>query len=44
MGIRDRNKLNLLDASVRNLGTDVNLVVLSNLYAALKDKVDFYFD
>jgi uncharacterized FAD-dependent dehydrogenase len=39
-----QNKLNLLDASVRHLGTDVNLVVLSNLYAALKDKVDFYFD
>lgn len=39
-----QNKLNLLDASVRHLGTDVNLVVLSNLYASLKDKVDFYFD
>ena len=39
-----QNKLNLLDASVRHLGTDVNLVVLSNLYALLKDKVDFYFD
>ena len=39
-----QNKLNLLDASVRHLGTDVNLVVLSNLYDLLKDKVDFYFD
>ena len=39
-----QHKLKLLDASVRHLGTDVNLVVLSNLYAALKDKVDFYFD
>ena len=32
-----QNKLNLLDASVRHLGTDVNLVVLSNLYDLLKD-------
>ena len=39
-----QNKLNLLDASVRHLGTDVNLVVLSNLYDLLKDKADFYFD
>ena len=39
-----QNKLNLLDASVRHLGTDMNLVVLSNLYDLLKDKVDFYFD
>ena len=39
-----QNKLNLLDASVRHLGTDVNLVVLSNLYDLLKNKVDFYFD
>lgn len=39
-----QNKLNLLDASVRHLGTDINFVVLENIYAALKDKVDFYFD
>ena len=39
-----QNKLNLLDASVRHLGTDINYVVLENLYAFLKDKVDFYFD
>ena len=39
-----QNKLNLLDASVRHLGTDINFVVLKNIYAALKDKVDFYFD
>lgn len=38
------NKLNLLDASVRHLGTDINYIVLENLYAYLKDKVDFYFD
>ena len=39
-----QNKLNLLDASVRHLGTDINYIVLENLYAFLKDKVDFYFD
>ena len=38
-----QNRLNLLDASVRHLGTDVNYVVLENLYAELKEKVDFYF-
>lgn len=39
-----QNNLNLLDASVRHLGTDINYVVLENLYAELKDKVEFYFD
>lgn len=39
-----QNKLNLLDASVRHLGTDINYIVLENLYAELKDKVIFYFD
>ncbi|MCM1190380.1 MAG: FAD-dependent oxidoreductase [bacterium] len=39
-----QNDLHLLDASVRHLGTDVNYVVLKNLYAYLKDKVDFFFD
>lgn len=39
-----QNKLNLLDASVRHLGTNINFIVLENLYAELKDKVDFYFD
>lgn len=38
-----QNKLKLLDASVRHLGTDINYVVLENLYNELKDKVDFYF-
>ena len=38
-----QNKLNLLDASVRHLGTDINYIVLKNLYNELKDKVDFYF-
>ncbi|MDD3278181.1 MAG: FAD-dependent oxidoreductase [Lachnospiraceae bacterium] len=39
-----QNKLQLLDASVRHLGTDVNYVVLGNLYRYLKEKVTFYFD
>ncbi len=39
-----QNDLNLLDASVRHLGTDINYVVLENLYNELKDKVDFYFN
>ena len=39
-----RHDLHLLDASVRHLGTDINYVVLQNLYLDLKDKVDFYFD
>lgn len=38
-----QNKLNLLDASVRHLGTDKNYIVLGNIYNELKDKVDFYF-
>lgn len=38
-----QNKLNLLDASVRHLGTDINYVVLENIYAELKDKVEFRF-
>jgi uncharacterized FAD-dependent dehydrogenase len=38
------NKLHLLDASVRHLGTDKNYQVLGNIFAYLKDKVDFYFD
>ena len=39
-----RHDLHLLNASVRHLGTDVNYVVLQNLYLDLKDKVHFYFD
>ena len=38
------NGLQLLEASVRHLGTDINYVVLENLYAELKDKADFHFD
>ena len=37
------NDLHLLDAQVRHLGTDINYVVLKNIYNELKDKVDFYF-
>ncbi len=39
-----QNDLHLLDASVRHLGTDINYVVLENLYAYLQDKVTFFFD
>ena len=39
-----QNKLTLLDASVRHLGTDINYVVLQNLYEAMKDHVDFHFN
>ena len=39
-----QNDLHLLEASVRHLGTDVNYVVLENLYDHLKDGVDFFFD
>jgi len=38
-----QNNLILLDASVRHLGTDINYIVLGNLYDELKDKVDFRF-
>ena len=39
-----QNKLKLLDASVRHLGTDINYVVLENLYNEMKDQMDFFFD
>jgi len=38
-----QNKLQLLDASVRHLGTDINYVVLEKLYAELREKVEFRF-
>ena len=38
-----QHKLNLLDASVRHLGTDINYIVLKNLYAEMKEHIDFYF-
>ena len=39
-----QNRLTLLDASVRHLGTDINYVVLQNLYDELKLPVSFFFD
>ena len=39
-----QNDLHLLDASVRHLGTDINYIVLDNIYTYLKDKVEFHFD
>lgn len=39
-----QNKLKLLNASVRHLGTDINYVVLENIYKELSKTVDFYFD
>ena len=39
-----QNDLHLLDASVRHLGTDINYIVLENLYEYLKEKVTFFFD
>lgn len=39
-----RHDLHLLDASVRHLGTDINYVVLGNIYDELKNKVEFFFD
>ena len=39
-----QNGLHLLDAQVRHLGTDINYIVLGNLYNELKDKVDFHFN
>ena len=38
------NGLHLLDAQVRHLGTDINYVVLENLYNELNDKVEFHFN
>ena len=39
-----QNKLTLLDASVRHLGTDINYIVIGNIYNKLKEKVDFFFN
>ena len=38
-----QNKLTLLDASVRHLGTDINYIVLKNLYDEMKDHITFNF-
>ena len=39
-----RHDLHLLNASVRHLGTDINYIVLENLFGELDKKVDFFFD
>ena len=39
-----QNSLHLLEASVRHLGTDINYVVLENLYEDMKNKVEFHFE
>ena len=38
------NGLHLLDAQVRHLGTDINYIVLENLYNRLRERVDFHFN
>ncbi|MGL5977978.1 MAG: NAD(P)/FAD-dependent oxidoreductase [Erysipelotrichaceae bacterium] len=38
-----QNDLHLLDAQVRHLGTDINYIVLENMYNLLKDTVTFQF-
>ena len=38
-----QNNLHLLKADVRHLGTDINYVVLQNLYKKLSPSVDFFF-
>lgn len=39
-----QNDLHLLDASVRHLGTDINYIVLENLYKELSSSVEFFFN
>lgn len=39
-----QNKLRLLNAKVRHLGTDINFEVLSKIYSELKDKIHFSFN
>ncbi len=39
-----QNDLHLMDASVRHLGTDINHVVLENLYSYLRVRVEFFFE
>ena len=39
-----QSNLHLLDAQVRHLGTDINFVVLGNLFEELKNKVEFRFN
>lgn len=39
-----KNDLHLLDAKVRHLGTDRNLVILNNIFNYIKDKIEIIFD
>jgi uncharacterized FAD-dependent dehydrogenase len=39
-----RHDLHLLDAKVRHMGTDGNLIIMNNLYEYLKDKIDIVFN
>lgn len=39
-----QNDLHLLEASVRHLGTDINYVVLENLYKQLRNKIEIHFN
>jgi len=39
-----RYDLHLIDAKVRHLGTDRNLIIMSNVYKHLKERVEFIFD
>ena len=39
-----QNKLTLLEASVRHLGTDINYIVLENLYRQLCAHIEFHFN
>lgn len=39
-----QNQLSLLEASVRHLGTDINYVVLENMFAELESKMDWHFN
>lgn len=39
-----QNDLHLLDAKVRHLGTDRNIVILGNIYNYLKEKIEMLFN
>lgn len=39
-----RHDLHLLDAQVRHLGTDRNLIIAGNMYRAIEDKIDIRFE
>lgn len=43
-GLALQHDLHLLDAKVRHLGTDRNLVILGNIFSYLSDKIEMLFD